>query len=90
MRAGVQQTSERRLFMHLLAFGDADNSAGLAAELADSALEGVLYKDANDPRGVALLTWSDDPDFFVTFDHERPHQIRLEGGDASSDSYCYP
>jgi selenium-binding protein 1 len=31
-----------------------------------------------------------DPDFFVTFDHERPHQIRLEGGDASSDSYCYP
>ncbi len=20
----------------------------------------------------------------------RPHQVRLEGGDASSDSYCYP
>jgi methanethiol oxidase len=20
----------------------------------------------------------------------RPHQIRLEGGDCSSDSYCYP
>jgi selenium-binding protein 1 len=31
-----------------------------------------------------------DPDFFVEFDGERPHQIRLQGGDASSDSYCFP
>jgi selenium-binding protein 1 len=31
-----------------------------------------------------------DPRFFVEFDGERPHQIRLEGGDASSDSYCFP
>ena len=26
----------------------------------------MLYKDLNDPHGVALLTWSDQPDFFVT------------------------
>jgi methanethiol oxidase len=31
-----------------------------------------------------------DPDFFVEFDGERPHQVRLQGGDASSDSYCFP
>jgi selenium-binding protein 1 len=31
-----------------------------------------------------------DPDFFVEFEGERPHQIRLQGGDASSDSYCFP
>jgi methanethiol oxidase len=31
-----------------------------------------------------------DPEFFVPFDGERPHQIRLQGGDASSDSYCFP
>jgi selenium-binding protein 1 len=30
-----------------------------------------------------------DPTFLLTFDGERPHQIRLEGGDASSDSYCF-
>ena len=24
------------------------------------------------------------------FRGRRPHQIRLQGGDASSDSYCYP
>ena len=29
------------------------------------------------------------PDFFIDFGDERPHQIRLEGGDSSSDSYCY-
>ena len=26
----------------------------------------------------------------LTFEGERPHQVRLEGGDSSSDSYCYP
>ncbi len=32
-----------------------------------------------------------DPDFFLTdFGGQRPHQVRLEGGDSSSDSYCYP
>jgi len=31
-----------------------------------------------------------DPDFFVEYSGERPHQVRLQGGDASSDSYCFP
>ncbi len=32
-----------------------------------------------------------DPEFLVTgFEGRLPHQIRLEGGDASSDSYCFP
>ena len=30
-----------------------------------------------------------DPKFFPHFDGMRPHQTRLQGGDASSDSYCY-
>jgi selenium-binding protein 1 len=30
-----------------------------------------------------------DPEFFPQFDGMRPHQVRLEGGDSSSDSYCY-
>ncbi len=33
---------------------------------------------------------SADPRFLVEFeDGLRPHQVRLRGGDASSDSYCY-
>jgi methanethiol oxidase len=31
-----------------------------------------------------------DPGFLVDFGKRRPHQVRLAGGDASSDSYCYP
>jgi selenium-binding protein 1 len=31
-----------------------------------------------------------DPNFFVQFGDLRPHQIRLECGDSSSDSFCYP
>ncbi len=55
------------------------------------------------PRGDRRAGWSSstrspnggtfalDPDFFVPWDaSERPHQIRLQGGDASSDSYCFP
>ena len=30
-----------------------------------------------------------DSNFFVEFGELRGHQVRLEGGDASSDSYCY-
>jgi methanethiol oxidase len=31
-----------------------------------------------------------DPQFFVEFEEGlRPHQVRLQGGDASSDSFCY-
>jgi methanethiol oxidase len=31
-----------------------------------------------------------DANFFVKFGDLRSHQVRLEGGDASSDFYCYP
>ena len=30
-----------------------------------------------------------DPDFFVTTEGYRTHQVHLQGGDASSDSYCF-
>jgi methanethiol oxidase len=30
-----------------------------------------------------------DPKLFLQFENLRPHQVRLEGGDASSDSYCF-
>jgi len=31
-----------------------------------------------------------DPRLFIEFGEHRPHQIRMQGGDASSDFYCYP
>ena len=51
--------------MQLHAFrGDVD-TAVLIAALDTSGLPGVLYEDINDPWGVALLTFSEDPDFFI-------------------------
>jgi selenium-binding protein 1 len=49
-------------------------------------LQGWMVKLDADPNG-GLRT---DANFFLEFDGVRAHQIRLEGGDTSSDSYCYP
>jgi selenium-binding protein 1 len=44
----------------------------------------MVKVDAAPEGGIEI-----DPKFFVEFGDLRGHQIRLEGGDASSDSYCY-
>jgi methanethiol oxidase len=49
-------------------------------------LKGWMVKLNAEPEGGLAV----DPDFFVDFGDERPHQVRLEGGDASTDSYCFP
>jgi methanethiol oxidase len=48
-------------------------------------LKGWLVKlDVPEGGGMKL-----DPKLFLQSDNLRPHQVRLEGGDASSDSYCF-
>ncbi len=41
--------------------------------------------NADEDGGISL-----DEDFFMDFGEERVHQIRLQGGDSSSDTFCYP
>jgi methanethiol oxidase len=50
-------------------------------------IDGWMVKlDAQPEGGIAF-----DPEFFIPWPKShRPHQVRLEGGDCSSDSYCYP
>jgi selenium-binding protein 1 len=50
-------------------------------------IDGWMVKlDAGADGGIAF-----DERFFVKWPKpHRPHQVRLEGGDCSSDSYCYP
>jgi methanethiol oxidase len=50
-------------------------------------IEGWMVKlDVRPGGGIAF-----DPNFFVDWPKgQRPHQVRLQGGDCSSDSYCYP
>jgi selenium-binding protein 1 len=45
----------------------------------------VAKLDAPPEGGLAV-----DPAFYVAFEDERPHQVRLQGGDSSSDSFCFP
>ncbi len=46
----------------------------------------MVKLDVDPAGGIAF-----DPKFFVEFgESHRAHQVRLQGGDASSDSYCYP
>jgi selenium-binding protein 1 len=49
-------------------------------------LRSWMVKLDADPAGGMRM----DTKFFLQFDELRGHQIRLNGGDASSDSYCYP
>lgn len=70
MRDGQQQRTDRRLFMQFLAFGGCPDARPLGVALATAGLSGVVYEDVNDPRGVGLLTFGEDPGFFL--DDVRP------------------
>ncbi len=65
-RAGEPIALDQRLFMQLLAFGECRAPSALIEALEGAGLPGVLYADLNDPQGVALLTWSEEPEHFVT------------------------
>lgn len=65
LKGGQPQRSDVRLFMQFLAFGGSSDSRALADTLEARSIPGVLYEDLNDPRGVAVLTMSRDPAFFV-------------------------
>ena len=56
------------------------------AQFYPDGIKGWMVQVNADPKGGITL----DPKFFLEFEGERPHQVRLQGGDASSDSYCYP
>lgn len=69
---GQPQVMDRRLFMQLLVFrcdretDSAEIAGRLGSALEERGVAGVIYDDVNDPRGLALLTWSEDPDHFVS------------------------
>jgi chlorite dismutase len=70
MKDGQPQRSNVRLFMQFMAFGGCANAAPLADALARAKISGVLYEDVNDPRGIGLVTFNEDPDYFL--DRVRP------------------
>jgi hypothetical protein len=65
-RGANRRTSNRRLFMQLLAYTGCADSKPLVAALESSRAEAVLYADVSDPMGVAVLALAEDPTMFVT------------------------
>ena len=70
LRDGQPQRSDQRLFMQLFAFGGCTRVPDVVRQVADAGVEGVVYEDLNDPRGIGLLTLSRDPNMFI--DRVRP------------------
>ncbi|MDH5670759.1 MAG: chlorite dismutase family protein [Myxococcales bacterium] len=81
---GNPQVLETRLFMQLLVF-DAEpgsDAAGavdrVASGLLERSVQAVIYEDMNSPRGIGVLTWSEDPTHFV--DNVRPALLGSDSG----------
>jgi methanethiol oxidase len=55
-------------------------------QLYPDGIRGWMAKVDAKPEGGLEI----DKNFFLEIDELRTHQVRLEGGDASSDSYCFP
>jgi selenium-binding protein 1 len=70
----------RRIYFSNSLYGSWD------AQFYPEGINGWVARIDVDPAGGMTVN----PDFFVKFEGNRPHQIRLEGGDASSDSYWFP
>jgi chlorite dismutase len=65
-RDGVVQTSDRRLFVQFLAFGDCEEPAAVARVLEGTRLTGALYADLHDPRGIGIVVLDEHPETFAT------------------------
>jgi chlorite dismutase len=66
VKDGVQQTSDRRLFMQLTAFSGCRDAHKLINSLIGTGVDCVLYEELNDPTGVAVLAMSEDPNLLIT------------------------
>ncbi|HEX3774870.1 MAG TPA: chlorite dismutase family protein [Polyangiaceae bacterium] len=71
-REGTPQFLDRRLFMQLLVFesdrklSPADAVRNLGSALTRRNVPSVVYEDVNNPHGLGLLSWSEEPLDFAT------------------------
>lgn len=80
IKDGKPTSLDRRLFMKFTAFTGCIEAAAAAEALAAAEVDGALYTDANDPRGIGVITLYEDPDYFV-------HDLRDVFNSAPFDKY---
>lgn len=64
-RNGEPQRMDRRLFVQLLVFNGCRDLGAVRDLVSRRSLPMVLYEDVNDPTGFGLLSFSEDPGFFL-------------------------
>ncbi len=64
------QTLNRRLYMQMLVMRGKADPASLIRVLEQEAIPGALYEQLHDPAGLGLLSFHEDPAWFL--DHLRP------------------
>jgi chlorite dismutase len=65
-RDGAQQTSDRRLFVQILALGDCEEPAAVGRALESAGVAAAVYADVHDPRGIGLAVLDESPETLVT------------------------
>jgi chlorite dismutase len=65
-RGGQVISLDRRLFMKFTAFAGCADATAAAAALEEDGVDGALYLDASDPRGIGVIAMAEDPEYFVT------------------------
>ena len=64
-RDGASIRLDRRLYFQFLAFSGCRDTQALVGALSGAGVPGALYEDINDPLGVGLLTFSEEPGYFL-------------------------
>ena len=63
---GSEIRSDRRLFVQFHAFTECADSRAAVEAVRASGVEAAVYENVNDPRGIGLVTFSDNAVHFVT------------------------
>lgn len=66
---GNEISLDRRLYMKFLAIGAVEDQQRFISMLDEARISGVLYSDLSDPFGLGLLTFNEDPDYFLEIVH---------------------
>ena len=56
---------DRRLFMKFTVFSQCLDVEAASQALSNEGVEGALYLDVNDPKGIGIVALSEDPEYFV-------------------------
>jgi chlorite dismutase len=65
LKDGQPQRSDTRLFMQLVAFGGCPDAGLVARHLDGKGIAGAVYDDVKDTTGIAVLSRSQDPIYFI-------------------------